>query len=169
MERLYSDLLLTSETNLFIYNPEFSDQDADEICGYPELSDQEAEEIYGLKLSSESTDRIMMIISNSKIQGILNTRSLNKHLTKLEILNLAVKVNKKCARHIENYLWQENLCWDGNNSDLIDHTFVKLLHKITCNKWNWQLKIALVEKDILIAHKVDYECVSEKIKMDQSL
>ena len=169
MERLCSDLLLTSETNLFIYNPELSDQDADEICGYPELSDQDAGEMYDLKLSSESTDRIMIIISNNKIQGILNTRSLSKHLTKLEILNLAVNVNKKCARHIENYLWQENLCWDGNNSDLIDHTFVKILHKITCNKWNWQLKIALVEKDILIAHKVDYECISKQIKMDQPL
>ena len=156
MKRLCSDLLLTSKTNLFIYNPELSDQDADEI-------------LYGLKLSSESTDRIMMIISNSKIQGTLNTGSLNKQLTKLEILNLAVNINKKCARHIENYPWQENLCWDGNNCDLIDHTFVRLLHKITCNKWNWQLKIALIEKDILIAHKVDYECVSEKIKMHQSL
>ena len=169
MERLCSDLLLTTETNLFIYNTELSDQDADKICMYPELSDQDADEIYGLKLSSESTDRIMMIISNSKIQGTLNTGSLSKQLTKLEILNIAVNVNKKCAKHIENYPWQENLCWDGNNSDLIDHTFVRLLHKITCNKWNWQLKIALIEKDILIAHKVDYECVSEKIKMHQSL
>ena len=156
MKRLCSNLLNTGNPSLFIYNPELPDQDADEICS--------------LILSSHKIPNgIMLIISNSKIQGIINTSTISKQLTKLEILNLAVNVNQKCSNHTETFPWKGNLYCDGSNNDFIDYIFIELLYKITCNKWNWQLKILLKEKDILIAHGVNHECISEKIRMYQSL
>ena len=148
--------LNTGNPSLFIYNPELPDRDADEICS--------------LILSSHKIPNgIMLIISNTKIQGVINTSTISKQLTKLEIFNLAVNVNKKCSNHMQTYPWKGNLYCDGSNNDLIDHIFIELLHKITCNKWNRQLKILLKEKDILIAHRVNHECISEKIRMYQSL
>ena len=154
LKRWCSDLLCT-KTDLFVYNPELSDQDADEICG--------------LILSSEMTNGIMLIISNSKIQGTINTSAISERLTKLEIFNLAVNINQKCSDHMQTSPWKGILCYDSNNDDLINNTFIELLHKIACNKWSWQLRIMLIEKDVLIAHKVNYECISEKTRIYQSL
>ena len=153
MKRLCSDLLST-KTNLFVYNPELSDQDADEICDL---------------ISSEMTNGIMLIISNSKIQGIINTSTISERLTRLEIFNLAVNINEKCSDHMQTSPWKGILCYDSNNDDLINNTFIELLHKISYNKWSWQLSIMLIEKDVLIAHKVNYECISEKTRIYQSL
>ena len=156
MKRLCFNLLNTSNPSLFICNPELPDQDADEICS--------------LILSSHKIPNgIMLIISNSKIQGVINTSTISKQLTKLEIFNLAVNVNHKCSNHMQTYPWKGNLYCDGSNNNFIDHIFIELLHKITCNKWNWQLRILLKEKDILIAHRVNHESISEKIRMYQSL
>ena len=152
MKKLCSDLLTT---NLFVYNPELSDQDADEICS--------------LMLSSKMTDRIMLIVSNSKIQGIINTSTISKQLTSLEIFNLALNVSENFSDHLQASPWKGMLCYDSNNDDLIYNTFIELLHKITRNKWNWQLRIMLIEKDVLIAHKVNHECISEKTRIYQSL
>ena len=155
MKRLYSNLLNTGRPSLFVYNPELSDQDADEI--------------FDLILSSKMINGIMLIVSNSKIQGIINTFTICEQLTKLEIFNLAINVNQKCSNHMETFPWKGNLYSDGSNNGLIDYIFIELLHKIICNKWNWQLRITLIEKDALIAHKVNYECISEKIRMNQPL
>ena len=147
----------TGNPSLFIYNPELPDQDADEICR--------------VILSSwhKIPNGIMLIISNTKIQGIVNTSTISEQLTKLEILNLAVNVNQKCSNHMETFPWKGNLYCDGSNNVFIDYIFIELLHKITCNKWNWQLGILLREKDILIAHRVNHESISEKIRMYQPL
>ena len=155
MKRLYSNLLNTGNPSLFVYNPELSDQDADEI--------------FDLILSSKMINGIMLIISNSKIQGIINTFTICEQLTKLEMFNLAINVSQKCSNHMETFPWKGNLYSNGSNNDFIDYIFIELLHKITCNKWNWQLRIALIQKDVLIAHKVNYKCISEKITMNQPL
>ena len=146
---------LNIKTNLFVYDPELSDQDADEICD--------------LILSSEMTDRIMLIVSNSKIQGTINTSTISEQLTSLEIFNLSVSVNEKSFDHLQTLPWKGMLCYNNNNNDLINNMFIELLHKITCNQWNWQLRIMLIEKDVLIAHKVNYECISEKTRIFKSL
>ena len=156
MKRLCFNLVNTGNPSLFIYNLELPDQYADEICS--------------LVLSSHKIPNgIMLIISNSKIQGVINTSTLSEQLTKLEIFNLAVNVNQKCSNHMQTYPWKGNLYCDGSNNDLIDYIFIELLHKITFNKWSWQLRVLLKEKDILIAHRVNHECISEKIRMYQSL
>ena len=156
MKTLCFNLLNTGNPSLFIYNPELRDQDADEICSL-------------ISSRHKIPDGIMLIISNSKIQGIINTSTISKQLTKLEILNLAINVNQKCSNHMETLPWKGNLYCDGSNNNFIDHNFIELLHKITCNKWNWQLRILLKEKDILIAHRVNHENISEKIRIYRSL
>ena len=153
MKRLRSNLL-TTNTNLFIYNPELSDQDADEICD---------------SILSEKANGIMLIVSNSKIQGTINTSTINEKLTRLEIFNLAVNISKKGSDHMQTSPWKGMLYYDSNNDDLINNIFIELLHKITCNQWNWQLRIMLIEKDVLIAYKVKHECISEKTRIFKSL
>ena len=155
MKIFCSGLLKTGHTDLFVYNPKLSDQDSDEICS--------------LILSSKMTDGIMMIISNSKMQGTINTSTISEQLTRLEVLNLAINVYQKRSNYMQTSPWTGNLCYDSNDKDLINNTFIELLHKITCNKWNWQLRIMLIEKDVLIAHKVKYECISKKTRINQPL
>ena len=147
---------LTGNADLFVYNPELSDQDSDEICS--------------LILSSKKTFGIMLIISNTKIQGIINTSVLRERLTRLEILNLAKTVNQKCCDHLQTYPWKSNFYDNSVNNDLIiGHTIIDLLQKINRSKWNWKLRIALIEKDGLIAHKANYEHIFKKIRTHQSL
>ena len=147
--------LTSSKANLFFYNPELPDDDADEICSSI--------------LFSKITNGLMLIVSNSKIQGIINTSSICKVLTRLEIFNLSVNINRKDSNQMQIYSWKGNLYYDNNSNDSVNDTFVTLLQKVIGNKWSWQLRIILIEQDVLIAHKVNYECISEKIKMPQSL
>ena len=149
-----SDLLNIGNTSLFIYNPKLSDQDSNKLCRK-------------LVLSNKVSDRVKLIVSSTKIEGIVNTSAIGEQLTKLELLNILVNVNRKRPDHMQTLSWKGNLYYDGSSSDLISFTFIKLLHKIACNKWNWQLRIILREEDVLIAHKVNYECISEKIRMYQ--
>ena len=153
MKRLCFNFLKTGNPSLFIYNPKLPDQDADEICSL-------------ISSRHKIPNGIMLIISNSKIQGVINTSTISEQLTKLEILNLAINVNQKRSNHMETLPWKGNLYCDGSNNDFIDHNFIELLHK---NKSNWQLRILLKEKDILIAHRINHENISEKIRMYQSL
>ena len=147
MKVLCNNLLKCSNACLFVYNAELPDQDADEI--------------YSM-LSSEMTNGIMLIISRSKIQGIIDTFNICEQLTKLEILNLSLNVNQKFSDDTKVSPWKENF-YDNNNSDLIKNVFIEIFSKIN-HKWNSRLRILLNEKDVLIAHKVDCKYISEKIK-----
>ena len=157
MKVLCSGLLDTGNSvisSLFIYNPKLSDQDSDKLC-------------HKFVLSDKVVDRVNLIVSNTKIQGIVNTSAIREQLTKLELLNILANINRKCSDQMQTLPWKGNLYYDGSSSDLISFTFIKMLHKITCSKWNWQLRIILREKDVLIAHKVNYRYISEKITVDQ--
>ena len=153
LKKLWFSLLDTANANVFIYNPELSDHDADEMCNF-------------ISSSEIITVGIKLIISSCKIQGTINTCAINEQLTKLEIFNIAVNVNQN---HIQNYPWKRNLCYDSINNYLIVYTFYELLHKIILNKPNWQLKIVLRQKDVLIAHRSSYKSISKKIQIDQPL
>ena len=147
MKVLCNNLLKCSNPCLFVYNAELPDQDADEI--------------YSM-LSSEMNNGIKLIISRSKIQGIIDTFNICGQLTKLEILNLALNVNQKFSDGTKVSPWKESF-YDNNNSDLIKNVFIEIFCKINC-KCNSRLRILLNEKDILIAHKVDCKHISRKIK-----
>ena len=153
LKRICTWLLNTDNnttTTLFIYNPELSDQAADEICS--------------LILSNKRTNTVMLIISKRKIQGIISTLTIREQLTNLEILNLAANFKQKCVDRIQMSPWKENL----QDHDREDNTFIELL-RISI-KYNWLLKFALVENDLLIIYKVnDIKYMSEKIKEAYSL
>ena len=144
---LCNNLLKCSNPCLFVYNAELPDQDADKI--------------YSM-LSSKMTNGIMLVISRSKIQGIIDTFNICEQLTKLEVLNLSLNVNQKFSDDTKVSPWKENF-YDNNNSDLIKNVFIEMFCKIN-RKRNSRLRILLNEKDVLIAHKVNCECISEKIK-----
>ena len=131
--------------NVFIYNSKLSDQDADEVCSSA--------------LSSGMANGIMLIISESKIQGAIKSSTISKQLTKLELFNLAANVH---SNNMQTYPWKGNLHYDGSNNNFIqiDNIFIGLLRKIICNKVNWKLRIMLKEKGILIAHRINYESIS---------
>ena len=140
--------------NVFIYNPKLSDQDADEVCR---------------SISSDRiTKGIKLIISSSKIQGTINTSSISKQLTKLEISNFASNIDQKCSNHMQTHLWKGNLYYDSSTIH-VEHIFIELLHKIICNKWNWQLKILLEEKDIFIAHRINHETIAGRCRSPRSI
>ena len=145
MKLLCNNLLKCSNPNFFVYNAELPDQDADIL--------------YSI-LPSEITNGVMLIISKNKIQGIIDTFNICEQLTKLEILNLALNVNQKYSDGKKVSQWKENF-YDNSNSDLIKDVFIEIFRKVN---HNLQLKIILNEKDVLIAHKVNCECISEKIK-----
>ena len=128
-------------TSLFIYNHALADKDADEI---------------GSLISRNTVHGIMLIISKTKIQGIINTTSLSNELSMLEILNLVLNIRLMCFNHIWTYPWRRNLYCNGNISDLIIFTFINSLHKIACSNSRSLLRIVLREKDTLIAHKVNF-------------
>ena len=128
----YNNALVTK--NLFVYNYALSDRNADEISS--------------LISKGRMLYAIMLIISKSKIQGLINTNSLSNELSKLEILNLILNVRLMCFNHIWTYPWRRNLCCNGDINDLIMHTFIDSLHKIACSNSKGQLRIALREKNV---------------------
>ena len=121
--------------NMFVYDPTMSDQIADDISSLITSSDKD---ISG----------VMLIVSSSKVQGIVNTCSLSNELSTLEIFNLS-----RYIRYLNTEVcqWREHL--EGENHKMeMAFTFIKLLHKV-----NFNLKIILWENDILIVHKIKLE------------
>ena len=119
--------------NMFIYDPTMPDEIADNI----------------LSLSKDILG-VMLIISSSKVQGIVNTYALSNKLSVLELFNLYMYsryVNTKMCQ------WKEKLEGNSHNTEMI-YPFVELLYKI---KFNWNLKITVRERNILIVHNTKFE------------
>ena len=124
-----------NSVNMFVYDPTMPDEIADDIA------------VSSLITSSvKDTSGVMLIVSSSKVQGIVNTCSLSNELSTLEIFNLSIYVrylnNKMCP-------WREYLESNSLNKEII-FTFIKLLHKIN---FNWKLEIILRENNTVIVHK----------------
>ena len=119
--------------NMFVYDPTMSDQIADDISS-------------SILSSYKDISGVMLIVSSSKVQGMVNTCSLSNELSALEIFNLSRHVRylntKICS-------WRESLVEKSNDKEII-FTFIKLVHKVD---FNWKIKIILWENDILIVHK----------------
>ena len=124
-----------NSVNMFVYDPTMPDEIADDIA------------VSSLITSSvKDTSGVMLIVSSSKVQGIVNTCSLSNELSTLEIFNLSIYVrylnNKMCP-------WREHLESNSLNKEII-FTFIKLLHKIN---FNWKLEIILRENNTVIVRK----------------
>ena len=131
--KLASTLLNNNDSvNMFVYDPTMSDQIADEISS--------------LILSLyKDISGVMLIVSNSKVQGIVNTCTLNDELSTLELFNLNMYLITKTSP------WSQKCNLEHNDKSIAINTFVALLHKMTLNS---QLKIAILESDTLIVHNV---------------
>ena len=76
----------------------------------PTLSDQVANDLVPNNISNG----VVLIVSNSKIQGVINTCSLSKELSNLEILNLIRRIRTLCSSCVPVVpSWNESLQWHG--------------------------------------------------------
>ena len=128
-----SILLNSSDSvNMFVYIPTMPDQIADDISN--------------LILSlNKDISGVMLIVSSSKVQGMVNTCSLSNELSALEIFNLSRYMNSKmCPWSLES---------NSHSKDVI-FTFINLLYKID---FDWKLKIVLWENNILIVHNAKFK------------
>ena len=120
--------------NMLVYDPTMSDEIADDISSV-------------ISSLSKDISGVMLIVSSSKVQGIVNTSTLSNELSAVELFNL-----NQCIRYFNTKVcsWSENFKGKGFNKEIIVGTFVKMLYII---KSDWQLQIAMIENDVLIAHK----------------
>ena len=126
----------------------------------PILSDQVADEIIAI-LPNNISNGIILVVSNSKIQGVINTCSLSSELSNLETLYFIRRIRTLCSSCVPLVTsCNETLQWHGYKSEGIIETFVNvlLLYK---NASKSQLKIGLVEKHTLIGHALKYEEINE--------
>ena len=129
--------------NMFVYDPIMSDQIADDISSL-------------ITSSYKDKSGVMLIISSSKVQGIVNTSSLSNELSALEIYNLCTYV-----RYLKTKIcpWREHLEDKSQNKE-ISFAFIKLIHKVNLD---WNLKITLLDNNILVVHKTRFKGL-EKIE-----
>ena len=135
--------------SLFVYNPALSDDNADEI---------------GSIISNGIPNGVMLVISKSTVQGLINTVALSNKLLKVEILNLIANVRIMFLKDIQTYPWKQDLCVNDNISSLVIYTFIGLLHKIACGHHTVHLRIALIEESTLVAHDVNYKTIENIIQ-----
>ena len=128
-------LLNNDSANMFAYDPTMSDQIADDISS-------------SITSSNKDISGVMLIISSSKVQGIVNTCSLSNELSALEIFNLSTYLRYK---NTEMCPW--SLESNSDNKDVI-FTFIKLLHKID---FDWKLEVLLWENNTLIVHNSKFK------------
>ena len=128
-----------AENILFIYNPALPDEVVNEID----------------RLSSKIIYGVVLIISKSKVQGVINMANLSSKLSNLDILNLIANVRIMCLKQMQSCPWRQELCCNVSR-DLIIHTFIGLFYRIACGHHTCHLRIALQEKDTLLAYNVNY-------------
>ena len=124
--------------NMLVYDPTMPDEIADGISS-------------AIASSSKDMSGVMLIVSSSKVQGIVNTIALSNELSAVELFNLNLYVRyfntKICP-------WSENFESKSFHKESIVGTFVKMLYII---KSDWQLQIAMIESGVLIAHKAKFD------------
>ena len=130
IKKLASILLNNSSVNMLVYDSSMSDEIANDISS---LITSSIKDISGL----------MLVVSSSKVQGIVNTCSLSNELSALELFNLNTHLTTKTSP------WTQECTMEHHNNYTAIDTFVLLLHKMNIKS---QLKIIIVEDETLIVH-----------------
>ena len=148
-ETMALTLLHNSESdyvNMLVYDPTMSDEIADDISS---------------SLMSSSSKGVMLIVSSSKVQGIVNTSTLSNELSALELCNLNAYVRYVYVRYMNTKMcpcsWIDKLEYTYNEESNIN-TFVEMLYIINSD---WKLRIATMENHVLIVHKEKFESVNK--------
>ena len=148
VQKLAMILLSNNDSvNMFVYDPSMSD----EIAGNISTSLSEV---------NEDISGVMLIVSSSKVQGIVNTCSLNNELSSLELFNFAIYV-----RYLNTKLcpWKANLPSNSSYKETIIYTFVELFYKFNLN---WRLKIAVTGNNVIIVHNMECD-INELMKINE--
>ena len=120
------------------------------------LSDQIADEKIGRLILKDTYTGIRLLISETKVQGTINTCSLRSELSNLEMFNLFVRLRSLHTCNIP--CWSNTLhfcCYDSE-------TLLWYITSIIFNIDSYQLRIKLIEGNTLIAQKVSYETITNK-------
>ena len=142
IKTLASILLNSNDSvNMFVYSPTMPDQIADDISNL-------------ILSSNKDISGVMLIVSSSKVQGMVNTCPMSNELSALEIFNLS-----RYIRYLHTEMCPWSLESNSDNKDVI-FTFIKLLHKID---FDWKLKVLLWENNTLIVHNAKFKS-SDKLK-----
>ena len=137
--------------SLFIYDSTLPDRFADEI---------------GRLIMTTNLTGIRLIVSNTKVQGIINTISLKNQLSNLEILNLLIKLRLLCSKNVESVTsWRNDLQIYDDVSVNIIHYFTQLMFENSCI----HLKINLIEGTTLFLYNIRYEEVVNKMSLNSKL
>jgi len=124
------------------------------------LSDEAAEELNSL-LPVDVSSGVVLLVSATKVQGVIKPSSLSSELSDLEILNLIHRIRTLCSSCVPVVpSWDHHLQWYGHKSEGIIETFVKVLF-LNKSSSRFQLKIGLVERNSLIAHAMRSEEINE--------
>ena len=151
-----SSILCTNNTidHLLVYDSVLPDSASNEMCNL---------------IWSMTPRGIMLVISESKIQGIINTHSLCSDLSDLEILNLIVKMrslHSDCMSTVTS--WREDLQFYGGKGENIIYSFSEFLHHLQSASI-CKLKIKLIEGNTFIAHKIGFEDIINMVTCNGSL
>ena len=132
----------SDSVNMLVYDPTMSDEIADDISSL-------------IASSSKEISGVMLIVSSSKVQGIVNTCTLSSELSALEVFNLCTYVrlfnSKMCS-------WRHNFEGKNYNKEIIVYTFVEMLYVI---KSDWKLEISMIQDDVLIAYKAKFDNIKK--------
>jgi len=144
-------LLSSSDISLFIYNSALCDQVADELVSV--LPDDL--NCFG----------VQVVVSSSRIQGNIISKSLSMDLSNLELFNLVHCIRLLCTGNKRTCAWKVIHCFHGSKHDFIIHNFTIILCKALANNF---IRIALFERNTLIIHKFKFELV-ERVVVYKSL
>ena len=133
IKKLASILLNNNTVNMLVYDSTMSDEIANDISSL-------------ITSSTKDISGLMLIVSSSKVQGIVNTCSLSNELSALELFNLNTYIR---YININTSPWTQKCTVEHYNNCTAIDTFVALLHKMDIKS---QLKITIVEDQTLIAH-----------------
>ena len=139
------ELVLRSHNlhSLFVYDSNLSDDKADDLIS----SDNK----FGSKSAS-----VMVLISRSTIQGVINTCSLSCELSDIEVLNLIVRGRSLCnKKSISEPSWNNDLHFDGSRSEIIAECFFDYF-MVNLKSWYLKIKLKIVDNNTMIALKVRF-------------
>ena len=118
--------------NMLVYDPTMSDENGDFI-------------VRQILIQSKDLLGVMLIATDSKIQGFINTFTFSNELSVLELYNLNEYLKTKM------HLWRQDI--DNSSENITCNAFIKTLSN---NYYNWHLKVSLLEGDTVVAYQTDF-------------
>ena len=122
--------------NMLIYDPTLSDESGDYISNL----------ILG---QNKDNSGVMLLVSDNKIQGFINTCTLSNELSALELYNL-----NEYVRYLKTKMrmcpWRQNI--QNSTKNVTYSAFMKAIF----NNYNWHLQVSLLEGDTIVVHKTDF-------------